>query len=317
LSLTTSNLVCASGTNCFADLAVTASMFTNIVTAGSNFTLTITVTNRGPSPATYVTLTNVFPFGYIAQSADVSQGSWASSSGAGGWSIGTIQPGYVASAIFTGKCLLSGSFTNVSTASSFTSELAGGDNVGGVGFVVLKGSGSGLGISTNTPPVLAALSDRTVHAGSRVRFVALASDTESPTNALNFSLMLGAPVGATIDPASGEFEWQTVDADANTTHPITIEVNDAGNPPLADNEAFIITVVSRPLITDIALHGDVVAVSWVAVAGQEYQLQVSTNLLSGSWEAAAPDLVANSGSVTYFNAVGSRAQQFYRVLALP
>src|SRR5258706_595484 len=58
----------------------------------------------------------------------------------------------------------------------------------------------------NTAPTLDAIANRAVNVGVNVSFTAVANDADLPATTLAFSL-LSAPVGATIDAASGLFNW--------------------------------------------------------------------------------------------------------------
>ena len=58
-----------------ADLSITKTDSPDPVTAGSNLTYTITITNNGPAPATSVTLTDTLPGGVTFVSSTPSQGS--------------------------------------------------------------------------------------------------------------------------------------------------------------------------------------------------------------------------------------------------
>ena len=199
----------------------------------------------------------------------------------------------------------------------FTPELNSADNAATTVLAVLNGGGGSLVIASNSAPVLAALPNRAVHAGTRIGFTAVATDADVPTNTLTFELLAGAPAAATIDPHSGEFAWQTTDADTGSTNTITVRVTDNGSPALADTKTFEVAVVSRPFIAGIMVHDGVVTVSWDAVPGQAYRLQSTTNLTAGIWEAAVPDIVAANDSVSQTNVVSSNPVQFFRVLVLP
>jgi uncharacterized repeat protein (TIGR01451 family) len=67
-----------------------------IGTVGSNFDYTITVTNRGPTVATNVVLTDVLPGGSIFVNASSSQGSVTQSAGTVTYSLGTLSNGATA-----------------------------------------------------------------------------------------------------------------------------------------------------------------------------------------------------------------------------
>jgi uncharacterized repeat protein (TIGR01451 family) len=317
LSITTSNLSCVTGASNVADLMVATSISTNAIYAKSIFTLTLTVTNAGPDAATFVNLTNNFPSGFVLLGATCSAGSWNGAGTWGWWNIGRLAAGASASVTFTGKCLLGGTYFDSCSVAGFTPDLNGANNAGTAVLTVLNGGGGSLVVASNTPPLLAAVPNRVVHAGTRIGFTASATDADVPTNTLTFELLAGAPAAATIDPHSGEFAWQTTDADMGSTNTISVRVTDNGSPALADTKTFDLAVVSRPFIAGITVHDGVVTVSWDAVPGQAYRLQSTTNLTSGIWEAAAPDIVAANDNAAQTNAVGSNPVQFFRVLVLP
>ncbi|MGC3961287.1 MAG: DUF11 domain-containing protein [Verrucomicrobiota bacterium] len=317
LSITTSNLSYVTGASNVADLAVIASLSTNVIFAKSSFSLTLTVTNAGPDAATFVKLTNVFPAGFVLQATTSSVGSWTSLGTSGYWSIGKLEPGSSASLTFTGKCLLGGNYTTSCSVTSFTPDPDLASNSMMMPLAVLQGGGSGLTVNSNSPPILSALPDRVIHVGTRLSFLAAATDAESPTNTLMFELLSGAPSGAMIDAQTGQFLWQTTDADLATTNLISVRVSDNGSPALADTKSFAVVVVSRPLIAGITVHDGMVSVSWGAVPGQAYQLQFTPNLGAGSWETAGPDIVATGDIASHTNSIGTNLMQFYRVMVLP
>jgi hypothetical protein len=103
---------------------------------------------------------------------------------------------------------------------------------------------------TNQAPVLAAITNRIVHAGTLVLFTNSATDADLPTNILSFSLDAGAPALAGIGTSSGVFNWQTSDGNIGSTNNITVRVTDSGTPPLSDAKPFSIAVLARPSIVD-------------------------------------------------------------------
>src|SRR5439155_27121906 len=64
-----------------ADLAVLLASSADPVTVSNNFTYTVTATNRGPSVATAVLLTNTLPAGVVFVSVSAGQGSCSQNSG--------------------------------------------------------------------------------------------------------------------------------------------------------------------------------------------------------------------------------------------
>ena len=51
---------------------------------------------------------------------------------------------------------------------------------------------------------------------------------------LTYSL-IGAPAGATIDPATGEFSWTPSEAQGPGVYTFTVSVTDDGTPVLSDD----------------------------------------------------------------------------------
>jgi len=97
----------------------------------------------------------------------------------------------------------------------------------------------------NQLPVLEPIASVTVGEGETVAFRAAASDPDRPAQTLTFSLEPGAPPTATIDPATGGFQWAT-DPDAGaTTRNITVRVTDNGPGALSATRTFAVTTQPR------------------------------------------------------------------------
>ncbi len=94
----------------------------------------------------------------------------------------------------------------------------------------------------NQPPVLAAIGNQSVDEGSLLTFTASATDANLPANNFSFSLDSGAPVGATIDPSTGQFNWTPPSGTSPGDHTVTVRVTDDGLPNLEDFETITITV---------------------------------------------------------------------------
>lgn len=119
----------------------------------------------------------------------------------------------------------------------------------------------------NSSPVLDSIGDQFVTEGTELTFTATASDPDIPTNNLTFSLGPGAPTGATIDPATGEFRWTPGIVDASNQAFITVRVTDNGVPPLDDSEEItirmagsLVETLSSPL-PEVMRFGQSVALS--------------------------------------------------------
>jgi uncharacterized repeat protein (TIGR01451 family) len=90
-----------------ADLVVTQSMATTPV-AGSNFVLSVTVSNQGPSYASEVVLTEICPTNWALVSATVSQGVWATNTSGGKCAFGMLAPGSTATLNLTFRTMFGG-----------------------------------------------------------------------------------------------------------------------------------------------------------------------------------------------------------------
>ncbi len=95
-------------------------------------------------------------------------------------------------------------------------------------------------VVTNQPPVLNPIGDKTVDEGSLLTFTATATDPDAG-DVLTFSLDVGAPAGAIINPA-GTFTWTPNEEQGPGVSPITVRVTDDGTPALSDFEAIQVTV---------------------------------------------------------------------------
>jgi len=320
LSITASNLVCASSAGNVADLGVAQTFNPVTAAVGSNVTVSINLTNQGPSPAAFVTLTNVLPASLSFLSASASSGIVSHTAGVVFDSLGLINPGETISLTIQTLATTAGVLTNQILAGAITFDPNLSNNVA-FGYLAVNDPSSQVATQhvasvTNTAPLLLPIPDLIVHAGSLVLVTNIVTDTDA-TNALAFTLEPGAPPGATIDATSGLFAWLTSDAMVNTTNLIGVRVTDDGSPPLSDARSFLVTVVSRPLIAGIAVNNGQVFVAWNSLPGQMYRLEYTTNLLQGNWSAASSDLTATGAVTTQTNALTSAAWQFYRVRVLP
>ncbi len=173
-------------------------------------------------------------------------------------------------------------------------------------------------LTVNHPPVLAAIGNRTIHAGATLVVTNVATDADAG-QAMTFTLELGTPVGAVIDSASGVFTWTAAGGDAGSTNIVTTRVTDGGTPVLGDTNSFSIIVVSKPLIGSITVSGGTITMGWDSIAGQKYRVQYKLNLEDPDWITAAN--VTASGTATAFSEsmetdLGLVARKFYRLVAV-
>jgi hypothetical protein len=171
-------------------------------------------------------------------------------------------------------------------------------------------------LETNQSPMLTAIADRVIHVGMSLTITNSASDSDLPTNALQFSLDVGAPLGAIVGSADGVFAWQPDQSYLNTTNSITVRVTDDGEPPLDGIQSFSVIVLPKPEIHSV-LEGDgMVKFDWNAIDGLTYRVQFKTNLTDEAWIDLPPDVVATNSSVNIEQPT-SEPQRFYRVLVVP
>jgi hypothetical protein len=163
--------------------------------------------------------------------------------------------------------------------------------------------------SANQAPVLATIGNRSADEGSLVTFTAAATDADTPAQTLTFSLV-GAPVGASIDPVSGVFSWLATDGPASFT--MTIRVRDSADPSLDDFETF--TIVVNNVAPNLTAHAGAVAVNEGGTAHSagtfgdigddlvELSASIGTIVDNGdgtwSWSFATSDGPAQSQTVT-------------------
>jgi hypothetical protein len=60
-----------------------------------------------------------------------------------------------------------------------------------------------------------------------------------------------------------------------------------------------------------------VALTWSAVAGQQYQAQYSTNLQQTNWISLGSPFTATNGTATVCDTLGPDSQRLYRAVLLP
>jgi len=153
----------------------------------------------------------------------------------------------------------------------------------------------------NEPPSLEEIDDVTVNEGELVSFTAVASDSDLPGQSLTFALAEGAPVGAQIDPETGDFAWTPSEADGGIEHSITVVVTDDGEPALSASETFVVTVdeVNEPPTLDpiedvTTAEGASVSITAVASDPDSPAQSLTFSLDEGAPEGASIDPVTGA-----------------------
>ncbi len=82
---------------------------------------------------------------------------------------------------------------------------------------------------------------------------------------------------------------------------------------------FVSTVAPPPVIQSLSLSNRVATIVWTAIPAQTYRVQYRQDLSAGTgWSDLTPDVVASAFTATNRdNTLGTAAQRFYRVVALP
>jgi hypothetical protein len=132
-----------------------------------------------------------------------------------------------------------------------------------------------------TPPVLAAISNRTVNVGHTVSFVATAIDTNQPQPTLSFGL-LAAPTNASVNSTSGLFNWRPLTSQADSTNQFVLVVTANNTPSLSATQNFAIAVnpIMLPTLTKAAVSNGQFSLTLNGMAGPDYAIQVSSNLIA-------------------------------------
>lgn len=164
----------------------------------------------------------------------------------------------------------------------------------------------------NQPPVLEAIRDQTVYAGSMLRLTNHAADPDLPANTLAL-LLASAPPGAALDSGTALLTWQTSEADAGNSYPFTLRAVDNGVPPLSSEQTFQVRVEPRPVLTDVKLGEDGISFAWKAIPGKTFRVQYKSQLNEPAWHDLDPVIIATN-SPAIFQDVPSSGQRFYRIL---
>lgn len=163
----------------------------------------------------------------------------------------------------------------------------------------------------NRPPVLAAITNRTVNVGQTVVFNASATDTDQPPQTLTFALLVGA-TNATLDANSGAFSFRPLVTQANSTNNFTLKVADNGAPSMSATQSFsvIVNPLSQPSIGNFSLAGGNVTFKINGQTGPDYQLEASTNLTQ--WNSV---FITNSPALPFdwADPATNAPRRFYRV----
>ena len=176
------------------------------------------------------------------------------------------------------------------------------------------GWGNVLDIPTNHPPVLAAIPDQVVYQGSTLTLTATASDPDVG-DTLSYSLDLGAPPTAAINPSSGLFVWTPTQANPPASYLVTVRVTDSRSPPLSDTTTVAINVLAPPVFqftsASIGSNG-AFSLTWGSQPQKTYRVSFTSDLAQGNW-TPLEGLTATGTELSFTNDVMGVTQRFYRI----
>jgi hypothetical protein len=167
--------------------------------------------------------------------------------------------------------------------------------------------------SSNRPPVLSPISNRSVYKGTPISVSTSATDPDLPGQTLTYSLDGVVPAGASIGLNDGVFHWTPATNQGPANYTFTVRVTDNGTPALSDTESFSIAVLNLPHISSVSISGGVVTLQWDSFPGKHYHVETTT-ALSGTWLQVGDEVVAGS-TTSSFNVLKDGApQRFFKVV---
>ena len=167
---------------------------------------------------------------------------------------------------------------------------------------------------SNTPPALAALTNRTVALGETVSFTATATDSDLPAQLITFGFAVPPPAGATVNLTNGLFTWIANNVGTNT---FTLRATDNGPGAFVDSKTFEVVVSAQELATSIALSNQIVTLSWNAISNRAYDVEFKNDLSETNWTPLVTNLVATGVTAATTDPVTTNAQRLYRIVLRP
>jgi hypothetical protein len=109
----------------------------------------------------------------------------------------------------------------------------------------------------NDAPVLANIATQNGREGQLLSFLATATDVDTPSNELRFSLGAGAPVGMIIDPVTGVVTWTP--PNGPLTLSFTLIVSDGGTPPGVHERTVNVVVANAAPVVNLGAGASIEA----------------------------------------------------------
>lgn len=304
--------------------------------AGSNATYTFTVTNRGPSLADGVVLTDPLPAALSFVSATISQGSYVQTNGIITFSFATLASNAVAQATITVNSLNSGTILNAASITNTTAfDPTAGNNSAQVS--TFYNPAADLGISQLVSPA-------SVVAMSNVNFLITVTN-RGPSTASNVVVLSTVPTALNVlsvqPPPGGSYSISNhvvtcnlgvlnngasatvtvlvgtfVDGTFTNVASITSSTAELSSNDNSSGGVVLVTANPKAPLLKINRVGGNVVLYWSTVIPASYLLQANSDLSGNSWTFVtnSPRQIGNQYFVTNSN---SRVKNFYRLVQLP
>jgi len=215
-----------------ADLAIIKTVTPSGIAPGEAITYTLAFTNAGDTLASGVVITDIVP-AHIQVAGVFSSG------------VAITDTHHIPAYVWQAADLAPGAGGVITITGILTTGLPGGMIIANTALIgsdmpeaVTANNASAADLSVlNTAPVLASIPNQSVNELTMLEFIATATDINGDD--LSFSLDVGAPAGAVVNPASGLFTWTPTEAQGPDIYTVTVRVSDGD---LDDFETIQITV---------------------------------------------------------------------------
>lgn len=157
----------------------------------------------------------------------------------------------------------------------------------------------------------------TVAVGQTLRFAASVLGAPSPPCLLNFRLDRGAPAGASLDAATGEFAWTPAPSTAPSLNRFSINVINHGAPSF-DLTGVVTVVVPAPSRCTAFTRSPVgqLTLEFVCTPLRTYRLEACDDLAHPDWQPAGEDLLADESDLNFTLSASPSTQRFFRLRQL-
>lgn len=132
-------------------------------------------------------------------------------------------------------------------------------------------------LEVNTPPTLDPIGNKVIAELNTLSFTATASDIDLPPNTLTFSLGATAPLGASIDPTSGDFTWTPTESQGPADHTFEVCVSD-GSATVCETITVTVNEVNTPPVLDPIGDKTVNALSTLSFVATASDADIPTSL---------------------------------------